>query len=76
MFLHIGGDILIPFEKIIAVLDTKVSLPASSALSSLSVQKAKSCLITEEGLFLSTIAPATLIRRIEEIKYGIMNSDV
>lgn len=76
MFLHLGGDILINQERIIAILDLETAMTNSTSenflnqirkkkdLNYISEKgKEKSLVITSEGNFLSPISSTTLLKR-------------
>lgn len=76
MFLHLGGDVLVNAEKIIAILDLETAMNNSTSESFLknmrekqSVQfiseegKEKSMVITTEGSYFSPISSTTLLKR-------------
>lgn len=76
MFLHLGGDILINQERIIAILDLETAMTNSTSenflnqikkkkkLNYISEKgKEKSLVITSEGNFFSPISSTTLLKR-------------
>lgn len=73
MFLHVGNDILIEYNKIIGVFDMddslvskhikKKELFADKQAVYISEQDIKSCILTVEKIYFSNISPATLMRR-------------
>ena len=87
MFLHIGGNKLVPFQDIVAILDLEASKKAEAtreflqyAASQKRVQvpeagEYKSCVITGDKLFYSVIASTTLAKRILEAWKGLPLED-
>jgi extracellular matrix regulatory protein B len=76
MFLHLGGDVLINQDRIIAILDLDTAMKNSisenffknlkekHSIGYISDQgKEKSLIITSEGSFLSPISSTTLLKR-------------
>jgi len=83
MYLHIGGDMVVPKDNLIAVIDLVAngSAPATKEFLGLADSegilretkkngKNKSCIITTNGVFLSTISAATLTKRIKGFKFS------
>lgn len=76
MFLHLGGDVLINQQKVIAILDLETAMKNSISenyLNSIKESerihyisekgKEKSLIITTEGNYLSPISSTTLLKR-------------
>lgn len=79
MYLHIGNETSIPFRKIIAIIDLDTVESALSTKELLDVaankqllegpngdSKPKSCIITSDKYYLSTISAVTLARRAKQ----------
>lgn len=79
MYLHIGNDESIPLREIIAIIDLDTvasSLPVQELLdiaqrngklvSPVGGSKPKSCIITDQKHYLSTISALTLARRVKQ----------
>lgn len=82
MYLHIGGDMVVPKEDLVAVIDLVANggAPATKEFLGLAISegklketkkngKNKSCIITTGGIFLSTISASTLTKRIKGFKF-------
>ncbi|HHW06802.1 MAG TPA: DUF370 domain-containing protein [Clostridia bacterium] len=78
MYLHIGNEISIPLRKIIAIIDLETADPTGRLQELIELaerqQKVnvtagksdpKSCIITDDRLYLSSISALTLARRAE-----------
>lgn len=74
MYVHIGDDIVIRTDQIIAILDKKMvsaveelELLFNDAIrdSATIIEKTKSIIITREQIYFSSIAPLTLKKRID-----------
>lgn len=78
MYLHIGGDKVVPKSEMIAVIDliengesmaTKEFLDLAASSGKLQVTKEngknKSCIITTGNVYLSTISAATITKRLK-----------
>ena len=76
MFLHLGGDVLINQDKIIAIFDLETAMKNSTSenflriikekqsVSYISEQgKEKSLVVTTDGSYLSPISSTTLLKR-------------
>lgn len=76
MYLHIGNEISIPLKKIIAILDLEAVDPVGPLREFLDTARGqqkivtttgnsvpKSCIITDDQLYLSNISTVTLARR-------------
>ena len=74
MYLHVGGDHIIPVRSIVAIVDWRARRAAATRefldlqrsegrLQDLSEGSPKACIITDGGTFLSAISAATLQRR-------------
>lgn len=74
MFIHLGGNYIIPIKEVIAVVDIKSGYlkevhPESGVkkemrIIKVSKSKAKSCVITDEVIYLSPISPLSLKDRL------------
>ena len=84
MYLHIGGDMVIPKRDLIAVIDLVAngSAPATKDFLDLAASekklrktkrngKDKSCIITADGVYLSTISATTITKRLKSSKFNI-----
>lgn len=78
MYLHIGGDLVVPKKKLIAVIDLVSSQSAPATQEFLEIAdsegrirstkksgKNKSCIITEDAVYLSTISASTITKRLK-----------
>lgn len=76
MFLHLGGDVLVNQQKVIAILNLETAMKNATSenfLKSMKVNekvyyisemgKEKSLIITAEGNYLSPISSTTLLKR-------------
>lgn len=69
MYLHIGGEIVIPIREIVAILDYEkvVGSPLNGPFfkgKSRAPRGAKSCILTQDNrLFYSSVSSSTLARR-------------
>ena len=73
MFLHVGSDILVEYNKIIGVFDMGDSLVsmnikhkelfADKQAVYISKQDIKSCILTADKVYFSNISPGTLMKR-------------
>lgn len=79
MFLHLGGDILVSQEKIIAILDLETVMKNSASekflnniknnndIQNITCGKEKSLVVTTGGNYLSPISSTTLLKRSDSI---------
>ena len=74
MYLHLGADTVIPLEKVIAILDLKLTGSQSTykfiskmkeikKVIDISDNNAKSFIVTDDLIYLSTISALTLKKR-------------
>ncbi|HHY60610.1 MAG TPA: DUF370 domain-containing protein [Clostridia bacterium] len=76
MYLHIGNEVSIPLRKIIAIIDLETVDPTGQLQEMIEQAKRqekvsltsgrsepKSCIITDDRLYLSSISATTLARR-------------
>jgi hydrogenase maturation factor len=74
MFVHIGGDITVPKESIIMILDCKASKSLvvkeflgvareENSVHLLDQGKERSYVITDRGVFISPISSSTIMKR-------------
>ncbi|AFL98505.1 MULTISPECIES: extracellular matrix regulator RemB [Desulfitobacterium] len=83
MFLHLGGDVLINQEKIIAILDLETAMTNSTSESFLNKikekqkinyisekGKEKSLVIARDGNYFSPISSTTLLKRSSSMIIG------
>ena len=79
MFLHLGGDVIVPKDKIIAIFDLKITKKSETNRDFLAVaeeeefivritekENAKSFVITSEAIYYSPISSITLKKRAGE----------
>ncbi|MHB1127298.1 MAG: extracellular matrix regulator RemB [Bacillota bacterium] len=79
MYLHIGGDVLIPKSRLIAIIDLDTAGNAIASKEFMQIAelegllksfkkegKPKSCIITDHMVYLSTISSTTLMKRAQE----------
>lgn len=84
MYLHIGGDMVIPKSELIAVIDLVAngSAPATKEFLELAASerklrktkkngKDKSCIITTDSIYLSTISATTISKRLKSFKFTV-----
>lgn len=89
MFIHLGGDVIVPKEEVVAIIDLESASKASSTREFLSVAKeegfvinicqldrAKSFIVTEKNVYYSPISSATLLKRGSSIKALIKTWEV
>ncbi|HBT19787.1 MAG TPA: DUF370 domain-containing protein [Peptococcaceae bacterium] len=82
MFIHIGGDVIIPKNELIAIINLNSAQSSPITREFLQLAKVdgmvketkkdgkfKSCIITDKGIYLSTISSGTLTKRDREFKY-------
>jgi hypothetical protein len=82
MFLHLGGDVLINQNKIIAILDLETAMKNLTSENFLkNIQKnetinyisekgkEKSLVVTKDGTYLSPISSTTLLKRSKSIDF-------
>lgn len=77
MFLHVGNDILVEYNKIIGVFDMANSIVskhikerdlfADKQAVYISEQDIKSCILTAEKIYFSNISSTTLMKRSNNI---------
>lgn len=79
MFLHLGGDILVSQEKIIAILDLETVMKNSASekflnniknnndIQNITCGKEKSLVVTTGGNYLSPISSTTLLKESDSI---------
>ena len=74
MYLHIGNDLAVPFNDIIAILNLETSNRAATTRDFLKKSKSminpnsqknnyKSCVVTNRAVYYSTISSGTLFKR-------------
>lgn len=78
MFLHLGGDFSVRVEEIISVLDykyinetetgKKFMTDMKDRIDNVAGEKIKSVVVTDNKIYLSKLSPATLKKRVEELK--------
>jgi len=82
MFIHIGGDVIIPKSELIAIINLNTTESSQITKEFLQLAKGdgiiketkregnfKSCIITDKGIYLSTISAGTLTKRDREFSY-------
>lgn len=75
MYLHIGGEMVIPLKEIVAILDYEKILqsPVNKEFwraKNKAPQGTKSCIITKDNkIYYSPISSLTLARRAESFRY-------
>ncbi|KKM11564.1 hypothetical protein SY88_07630 [Clostridiales bacterium PH28_bin88] len=84
MYLHIGRDMIVPQEEIVAIIDIDLSRKSDLTREFLQVaevegalqavakdEEPKSCIITTSKVYLSSISSATLLKRAESGKLNL-----
>lgn len=86
MYLHIGGDVIVPFGDIVGVFDIvtsdatatreflQVSREEGFVVSEIDISQVKSFVIANNRVYLSPIACATLKRRWMSLSLGLEDS--
>ncbi|NLO89794.1 MAG: DUF370 domain-containing protein [Clostridia bacterium] len=82
MFIHIGGDVIIPKRELIAIINLNTTESSQITKEFLQLAKVdgliketkkggkfKSCVITDKGVYMSTISAGTLTKREREFSY-------
>lgn len=72
MFLHIGKNIVIPLEKIISIYDIKNKKDIvlnKKKIKDISEGTFKSCIVTDDTIYVSSISAATLYNRSRDSKF-------
>ena len=78
MFLHLGGDFSVRVEEIISVLDYKYMNETDTGkkymtdmkdrIYNVAGEKIKSVVVTDDKIYLSKLSPATLKKRVGELR--------
>ena len=78
MFLHLGGDFSVRVEEIISVLDYKYMNETDTGkkymtdmkdrIDNVAGEKIKSVVVTDDKIYLSKLSPATLKKRVGELR--------
>ena len=78
MFLHLGGDFSVRVEEIISVLDykyinetetgKKFMTDMKEKIDNVAGEKIKSVVVTDDKIYLSKLSPATLKKRVGELR--------
>jgi len=78
MFLHLGGDFSVRVEEIISVLDYKYMNETDTGkkymtdmkgrIYNVAGEKVKSVVVTDDKIYLSKLSPATLKKRVGELR--------
>ena len=78
MFLHLGGDFSVRVEDIISVLDYKYMNETETGkkfmtdmkekIDNVAGEKIKSVVVTDDKIYLSKLSPATLKKRVGELR--------
>ena len=76
MYLHIGGEDIVPNKEVIAIIDYEAIKKSEASREFLQIaelegvlektmsdDKIKSCIITDQKIYLSSISAGTLLRR-------------
>lgn len=84
MYLHIGGNMVIPKKDLVAVIDLVAngSAPDTKEFLELAASekklcntkkngKGKSCIITTDQIYLSTISASTITKRLKNFKLQV-----
>lgn len=86
MFLHLGADVVINLQRVIAICDLRTAAHAAPTqaflrqaqqqqrVTDISAGDAKSMVITDQGIFLSPISSLTLKSRAERFQHHLIDS--
>ena len=89
MYLHLGGDVVVPINEIIGIFDAKLMEQSPDNQRFLEIAHAqglirakipphdqKSVVVTTTGVYTSAISSLTLTRRVTNIQWGLGGSEV
>lgn len=87
MYLHLGGDIVVPINEIIGIFDAKLMAQSPDNHRFLEIAHAqgrirakipaeeqKSIVVTTTGVYTSAISSLTLTRRVTNVQWGLGGS--
>ena len=88
MYVHLGGDIVVPIQDIIGIFDTRMldgnddnhrflaNAAANKRMKSeIREPDRKSLVVTTNGVYWSAISSLTLVRRVTNVQWGLSVSD-
>ncbi|HXQ22151.1 MAG TPA: extracellular matrix/biofilm biosynthesis regulator RemA family protein [Candidatus Acidoferrales bacterium] len=88
MYVHLGGDIVVPIQDIIGIFDTRIlegnddnhrflsnAVANKRMMSEIQDRDRKSLVVTTNGVYWSAISSLTLVRRVTNVQWGLSVSD-
>lgn len=84
MYVHLGGEVVVPIQDIVGIFDTKtidgnpdnqrfISLASESKRVKAEIPRRdrKSIVVTTDGVYWSAISSLTLVRRVMNVQWGL-----
>jgi len=88
MYVHLGGDIVVPIQDIIGIFDTRIlegnddnhrflsnAVANKRMMSEIHDRDRKSLVVTTNGVYWSAISSLTLVRRVTNVQWGLSVSE-
>jgi len=88
MYVHLGGDIVVPIQDIIGIFDTRIlegnddnhrflsnAVANKRMMSEIQDRDRKSLVVTTNGVYWSAISSLTLVRRVTNVQWGLSVSE-
>jgi extracellular matrix regulatory protein B len=88
VYVHLGGDIVVPIQDIIGIFDTRIlegnddnhrflsnAAANKRMMSEIQDRDRKSLVVTTNGVYWSAISSLTLVRRVTNVQWGLSVSD-
>ena len=88
MYVHLGGEIVVPIQDIIGIFDTRIvadnddnqrflsnALANRRMMTEIPDRDRKSMVVTTHGVYWSAISSLTLVRRVMNVQWGLSGSE-
>jgi hypothetical protein len=88
MYVHLGGEIVVPIQDIIGIFDARLiegnddnqrfienARSHGRMLSDISKDDLKSLVVTTGGIYTSPISSLTLVRRVMNVQWGLGSAE-
>ncbi len=84
MYVHLGGEVVVPIQEIIGIFDTRLIEGNEDNLRFLEIARAggrmraeiplaerKALVVATSGVYMSAISSLTLVRRVMNVQWGL-----
>ena len=88
MYVHLGGDVVVPIQDIVGIFDARmiegnednqrfldVARTHGRMVAEIPTHDRKAIVVTTDGVYTSAISSLTLVRRVTNVQWGLGGSE-